>query len=182
MNRLKKQYTDKYKGELQKELKLNSSMEVPRLEKIIVNCGVGEAASNAQALEDVMEILTLVTGQRPVATKAKKAIAAFKIRQGDTIGAMVTLRGNRMWDFFDKLVNLVLPRTKDFRGLSPKSFDGSGNYSFGIEDHIVFLEVDPNKVQKIRSLQITLVISGDNDENSKAFLNKFGFPFSKDGN
>ncbi len=182
MNRLYKEYTKKYKGELQKDLKLSSSMAVPRLEKIIVNCGVGEAASNAQALEDTIEILSLITGQKPVPTKAKKAIAAFKIRQGDTIGAMVTLRGGRMWDFFDKLVNLVLPRTKDFHGLSPKAFDGSGNYSFGIEDHIVFLEIDPNKVQKIRSLQVTLVISGDNDEHSRAFLDKFGFPFSKHGN
>ena len=182
MNRLRKLYTTKYKKELQKELGLDSIMAVPNLEKIVVNCGVGEAASNSQAIEEVVEIIQLITGQKPVVTKAKKAVSTFKIRQGDEIGVMVNLRGERMWDFFDKLVNVVLPRVKDFRGLSPKAFDGSGNYSLGLDDHIIFPEIDPNKVQKIRSLQVTLVFSTDDDEHSKAFLNKFGFPFKKHGN
>ena len=182
MNRLKKLYTEKYREELKKELDLSSVMAVPKLEKIVVNCGVGEAVNNSQAIDDVVEIMQLITGQKPVVAKAKKAIATFKIRQGDDIGVVVNLRGQRMWDFFDKLVNVVLPRVKDFRGLSPKAFDGSGNYSLGITDHIVFPEVDPNKVQKIRSLQVTLVFSSDKDEYSKAFLNKFGFPFKKHGN
>jgi large subunit ribosomal protein L5 len=181
MNRLREQYKTKYRGELQKELGLKSVMAVPRLQKIIVNCGVGEAVTNAEALNDVVEILSLITAQKPVLTKAKKAIATFKIRKGDNIGAMVTLRGERMWDFFDKLVNVTFPRIKDFHGFSKKAFDGSGNYSIGIEDHIVFPEVDPNKVQKIRSLQITFVMNGT-DESSKAFLDKFGFPFGKNGN
>ena len=182
MNRLKEEYTKKYREELKKELKLSSIMAVPRLEKIVVNCGIGEATSNPEALKDTIEMIQLITGQRPVATKAKKAFATFKIRQGDEIGVMTILRGARMWDFFDKLINVTLPRIKDFHGFSPKAFDGSGNYSFGVEDHVVFPEVDPNKVSKIRSLQITLVFSSKEDEYSKAFLNKFGFPFSKHGN
>ncbi len=182
MNRLKEQYTKKYREELKKELDLSSNMAVPKLEKIVVNSGVGEATTNSQAIEDMAEIMMLITGQKPVVTKAKKAVSSFKVREGDEIGVKVNLRGERMWSFFDKLVNVVLPRIKDFRGLSPKAFDGSGNYSLGIEDHIVFPEIDPNKVQKIRGLQITLVFSTDNDEYSKAFLNKFGFPFKRHGN
>jgi large subunit ribosomal protein L5 len=182
MNRLKKLYKTKYREELQKELGLKSIMAVPNLEKIVINCGVGEAITNSQAIEDTVEMLQLIAGQKPVVTKAKKAIATFKIRQGDEIGAMVNLRGERMWDFFDKLTNVVLPRIKDFRGVSPKAFDGSGNYSLGIEDHIVFPEIDPNKVQKIRSLQVTFVFTSDEDGHSKAFLDKFGFPFKKHGN
>ncbi len=182
MNRLKKLYTTKYRDELKKDFALTSVMAAPRLEKIVVNCGVGEAVSNAEALKDTIEMIQLITGQKPVSTKAKKAVATFKIRQGDEIGVMTILRGERMWDFFDKLINITIPRIKDFRGFSPKAFDGSGNYSFGIEDHVVFPEVDPNKVSKIRSLQVTFVFSSDKDEYSKAFLNKFGFPFSKHGN
>lgn len=182
MNRLKQLYTTKYRNELKKDLNLSSIMAVPNLQKIVVNCGVGEAVSNSQAIEDVVEMMGLITGQKPVVTKAKKAIATFKIRQGDEIGVMVNLRGERMWDFFDKLLNVVLPRTKDFHGFSPKAFDGSGNYSLGIVDHMVFPEIDPNKVQKIRSLQITLVFSSNEDTHSKAFLDKFGFPFKKHGN
>ncbi len=182
MNRLQKEYTSKYRDELKKELSLDSVMAVPKLEKVVINCGIGEAVTNSQALDDVVEIITLIAGQKPVITQAKKAVSSFKIRKGDKIGVMTTLRGKRMWDFFDKLINITLPRTKDFHGLSSKAFDGSGNYSFGIEDHIVFPEVDPNKVQKIRSLQITFVTSTRNDEHAKAFLNKFGFPFTKNGN
>jgi large subunit ribosomal protein L5 len=182
MNRLKEEYTKKYREELKKELGLSSVMAVPRLEKIVVNCGVGEAASNSEALKETMEMIQLITGQKPVSTRAKKAVATFKIRQGDEIGVMTILRGQRMWDFFDKLINVTLARIKDFHGFSAKAFDGSGNYSFGIEDHVVFPEVDPNKVSKIRSLQVTFVFSTKQDEHSRAFLNKFGFPFTKHGN
>lgn len=182
MNRIKQEYTNKYREELKKELNLNSIMAVPNLQKIVVNCGVGEATSNSQAIEEVVEMLSLITGQKPMVTKAKKAVANFKVRQGDEIGVAVNLRGERMWDFFDKLVNVVFPRTKDFRGFSPKAFDNSGNYSLGITDHIVFPEVDPNKVQKIRSLQATFVFNTNEEKHSKAFLDKFGFPFKKHGN
>ncbi len=182
MNRLKEEYTKKYREELKKELGLSSVMAVPRLEKIVVNCGVGEAVSNSEALKETMEMIQLITGQKPVSTRAKKAVATFKIRQGDEIGVMTILRGQRMWNFFDKLINVTLARIKDFHGFSAKAFDGSGNYSFGIEDHVVFPEVDPNKVSKIRSLQVTFVFSTKQDEHSRAFLNKFGFPFTKHGN
>ncbi len=182
MNRLKKLYTTKYRGELQKDLGLKSVMAVPALQKIVINSGVGEATTNPDVLEETVEMIQLIAGQRPVVTKAKKAVATFKIRKGDSIGVMVILRGERMWNFFDKLVNVTLPRIKDFRGFSPKAFDGGGNYSFGIEDHVVFPEVDPNKVSKIRSLQITFVFSTKDNNSSKVFLDKFGFPFSKYGN
>ncbi len=181
MNRLKTLYTTKYRAELQKELGLKSVMAVPTLKKIAVNSGVGEATTNPEALNETLDIIQTITGQKPVLTKAKKAVATFKIRQGDNIGVMTILRGDRMWDFFDKLINITLPRIKDFHGFTPKAFDGSGNYSFGIEDHIVFPEIDPNKVQKIRNLQVTFVFAGK-DEYSKAFLDKFGFPFRKYGN
>ena len=126
--------------------------------------------------------MTKISGQKPVVNKAKKAVSAFKIREGMEIGVSVTLRGKRMWEFFDKLVNIVLPRTKDFRGLSPKSFDGRGNYSLGIEDHVVFIEIDPNNVTKIRSLEVTIVTTAKNDKDARIFLDKFGFPFRKDVN
>ena len=126
--------------------------------------------------------MTKISGQKPVVNKAKKAVSAFKIREGMEIGVSVTLRGKRMWEFFDKLVNIVLPRTKDFRGLSPKSFDGRGNYSLGIKDHVVFIEIDPNNVTKIRSLEVTIVTTAKNDKDARIFLDKFGFPFRKDVN
>ena len=126
--------------------------------------------------------MTKISGQKPVVNKAKKAVSAFKIREGMEIGVSVTLRGKRMWEFFDKLVNIVLPRTKDFRGLSPKSFDGRGNYSLGIEDHVVFIEIDPNNVTKIRSLEVTIVTTAKNDKDARIFLDKFGFLFRKDVN
>jgi large subunit ribosomal protein L5 len=157
-------------------------MQVPTLKKIVVNVGAGEAVDNKAALDEIVEILTRITGQKPVVNKAKKAVSAFKIRQGMEIGVSVTLRGERMWQFFDKLVNIVLPRTKDFRGLSPRSFDGAGNYSLGIEDHTVFIEIDPNNVSKIRSLEVTIVTSAMNDKDGKALLDKFGFPFTKNVN
>ena len=165
-----------------KEKGYGNPMQVPTLKKIVVNVGAGDAVSNSSALEEIIGILTLITGQKPIVNKAKKAISAFKIRQGLEIGVSVTLRGDRMWEFFDKLVNVVLPRTKDFRGLNPDSFDGAGNYSIGIEDHTVFIEIDPNNVTKVRSLQVTIVTSAKTDEEAKLLLDKFGFPFRKDVN
>lgn len=182
MNRLQEEYNKTVSKELMKEQSYSNVMQVPTLKKIVVNVGAGEAVDNNAALDEIVEILTRITGQKPVVNKAKKAVSAFKIRQGMEIGVSVTLRGERMWQFFDKLVNIVLPRTKDFRGLSPRSFDGAGNYSLGIEDHTVFIEIDPNNVSKIRSLEVTIVTSAMNDKNGKALLDKFGFPFTKNVN
>ncbi len=182
MARLLDEYNKRIKEEIMKEQKYSNLMEVPTLSKIVINIGAGEAVMNKEALNDMVEILTKISGQKPVINKAKKAVSAFKIRQGMEIGVSVTLRGKRMWEFFDKLINIVLPRTKDFRGLSAKSFDGRGNYSLGIEDHVVFVEIDPNNVTKIRSLEVTIVTTAKNDKDAKVFLDKFGFPFRKDVN
>ena len=179
MNRLQEEYKNRISKELMKEQNYDNVMEVSTLKKIVVNVGAGEAVEDKGAMDEIVEILTKITGQKPVINKAKKAVSAFKIRQGMDIGASVTLRGDRMWQFFDKLVNIVLPRTKDFRGLNPKSFDGAGNYSLGIEDHTVFVEIDPNNVTKIRSLEVTIVTTAKDDEGGKALLDKFGFPFRK---
>lgn len=182
MNRLQEEYNKRISKELMKEQGYNNVMQVPTLKKVVVNVGAGEAVDNKTALEEIVEILTRITGQKPVVNKAKKAVSAFKIREGMEIGVSVTLRGERMWQFFDKLVNIVLPRTKDFRGLNPKSFDGAGNYSLGVEDHTVFVEIDPNNVSKIRSLEVTIVTTARNDKDGKALLDKFGFPFTKNVN
>lgn len=182
MTRLQELYNKTYRNELMKELSLTNVMAVPTIKKIVINSGVGEATTNSSAIEDVVEILTLISGQKPVVNKAKSAISAFKIREGMEIGVSVTLRGSKMWEFFDKLVNVVFPRTKDFRGVNPKSFDGAGNYSVGILEHTVFPEIDPNRVQKIRPLQITIVTNTKKNEEAKALLDKFGFPFKQDGN
>ena len=182
MARLRDEYNKKIKNEIKKEINYENLMEVPTLEKIVVNVGAGEVITNKSALDEIIEMLTLITGQKPVVSKAKKAISTFKIRQGMDIGVFVTLRGERMWEFFDKLINIVLPRTKDFRGLKINSFDGAGNYSLGIDDHTVFIEIDANNTPKIRGLQITIVTTAKNDEEAKIFLSKFGFPFIKDVN
>ena len=182
MSRLQEEYKNKIKQELLKEGKFSNIMEVPTLDKIVINVGVSEATTNSDAIDDVVEILTQISGQKPIVTKAKKAVSAFKLREGLDIGVAVTLRGDRMWDFFDKLVNIVFPRTKDFRGLPVKSFDGAGNYSIGIEDHTVFPEIDSNNVRKIRSLQVTIVTTTTEDKPAKMFLDKFGFPFREDVN
>jgi large subunit ribosomal protein L5 len=182
MNRLQEEYKKRIAGELMKEQEYSNAMEVPTLKKIIINVGAGEAVENKAALEEIVEMLTKISGQKPVVNKAKKAISSFKIREGMDVGVSVTLRGDRMWQFFDKLINIVLPRTKDFRGLNPKSFDGAGNFSLGIEDHTVFVEIDPNNVTKIRSLQVVIVTTSVNDKDGKALLDKFGFPFIKNVN
>lgn len=182
MNRLQEEYNKTISKELMKEQNYDNVMEVPTLKKIVVNVGAGDAVEDKAAMDEIIDILTKITGQKPVVNKAKKAVSAFKIRQGMEIGVSVTLRGDRMWQFFDKLVNIVLPRTKDFRGLSPKAFDGAGNYSLGVEDHTVFIEIDPNNVTKIRSLEVTIVTTARNNKDGKALLDKFGFPFTKNVN
>lgn len=182
MSRLRDEYNNKIRGELQKEGNFSNVMEVPNLKKIVLNVGVGEATTNGEAIDEVVEMITLIAGQKPVVNKSKKAVSSFKLRENMDIGVSVTLRGDRMWDFFDKLVGIVFPRTKDFRGLSPKSFDGAGNYSIGIEDHTVFPEIDANNVRKIRSMQVTIVTTAKDDASAKMFLDKFGFPFIKDVN
>ena len=182
MSRLREEYKNKIMKELLKEEGFSNVMAVPTLKKIVLNVGVSEATTNSEVIEEMVGILTQISGQKPIVTKAKKAISSFKVREGMDLGVAVTLRGERMWDFFDKLVNIVLPRTKDFRGLSVTSFDGAGNYSIGIEDHTVFPEIDANNVRKIRSLQITIVTTAKEDKSAKMFLDKFGFPFREDVN
>lgn len=177
--RLKEEFNNRIRKELLTEKGFKNLMEVPTLTKIVVNAGVGEATTNKGALDEMSGIFEQITGQKPVLTKAKKAVSAFKVREGMEVGIMVTLRGDRMWEFMDKLVNVVLPRTKEFRGLNPNAFDGAGNYALGIKEHTVFPEIDTNKVQKIRPLQIIFVTTAKNNDAARAFLDKFGFPFKK---
>ncbi len=182
MARLRDEYNKSIRKDLMKELGYSNVMEAPTLKKIVINVGAGAALTEADAMEDIVDIVTKISGQKPVVNKARKAVSAFKVREGMEIGVSVTLRGNRMWEFFDKLVNIVLPRTKDFRGLNVTALYGSGNYSVGIEDHTVFPEIDANNIRKIRSLEVTIVTSAKDDKSGKAFLDKFGFPFKKDVN
>lgn len=182
MARLREEYNTKIRSELMQELGYTNPMQVPVLKKVVINVGAGDVIRDSSALEDIVDMVTKISGQKPVINKAKKAVSAFKLREGMEIGVSVTLRGDRMWEFFDKFVNIVLPRTKDFRGLNPKSFDGAGNYSVGIEDQTVFPEIDANNIKKVRSLQVTFVTNAKNDSEAKAFLDKFGFPFRKDVN
>lgn len=179
--RLKEQYNKTIKGELLKELGLDNILMVPGFEKIVINIGLGDALKEKGVLETVEKELKQISGQKPVATLAKKAIAGFQIRKDDSIGMKVTLRGNRMWEFIDKLISIVFPRTKDFRGLSGLSFDGSGNYTVGITEQTVFPEINPNDVTKFRGMEITIVMNAECDDHAKALLDKFGFPFAKDG-
>ncbi len=179
--RLKKEYIEKVRPELQKEFKLKSIMEVPRMVKIVLNVGLGEAIGDKTVLENVGQELGLITGQKPVQTTAKGAISSFKIRRGDKIGLKVTLRGNMMWEFLDRLISITFPRTRDFHGVPATAFDGQGNYTVGIPEQTAFPEIDPTKISKIRSLELTIVMSGKDDKKSRALLDKFGFPFVRDG-
>jgi large subunit ribosomal protein L5 len=181
MNSLEEKYKKEVVPDLKKRLHCKSLLEVPTLEKIIVNVGLGEAIQNPQALEKVSEDLALITGQKPLITKARKAISNFNLRAGADIGLKVSLRRERMWNFFQKLISVVLPRVRDFRGVSPRSFDGRGNYSLGIREHTVFPEIDPNKVDKLRSLQITIVTTAENDKEGLVLLEELGMPFAKGG-
>ena len=164
---------------LMEKFQYKNVMEVPRLEKIVINMGLGEAKDNPKALESAVKELSLITGQKPVVTKAKKSIANFKLRKGMNIGAKVTLRGDRMYHFFDKLVNVSLPRVRDFRGVNPSSFDGRGNYSLGIKEQLIFPEIDYDMVEGIRGLDISIVTTAKTDEEAKAFLELMGMPFKK---
>lgn len=165
--------------DLQKELGYSNPMRVPRLEKIVVNIGQGDATQNIKTLEGAVTDLTAITGQKPVMTKAKKSIATFKLRQGMPIGCSVTLRGERMYEFLDRFINISVPRIRDFRGFSPKAFDGRGNYNVGIKEQIIFPEIDYDKVDRVRGLGITIVTSAKNDVEARALLDKFNFPFRK---
>jgi large subunit ribosomal protein L5 len=177
MSRLKETYQTELMAALSKEFNYRSSMEVPKLERVVLNMGLGEAIQNIKVLDAAVEELALIAGQRPVVTRARKSIASFKLRAGMPIGCMVTLRRLRMYDFFDKLVNIALPRVRDFRGLSDKSFDGRGNYTLGIKEHIIFPEIDYDKIDKIKGLNITIVTTAKSDEEGKALLKMMGMPF-----
>ena len=177
--RLLKYYREHVVAAVMKDLALKNVMEVPRLEKIVVNMGLGKAVGNQKIIESGSEELGKITGQKPVVTKAKKSIATFKLREGLAIGAMVTLRRSRMWEFADRLINLSLPRVRDFKGVSPKAFDGRGNYTLGLREQIIFPEIDYDKVDRVRGLSITIATTAKNDVECKALLDKFNFPFRK---
>ena len=175
--RFKELYDSQYRDELQKDLGLDNIMQVPRMLKIVVNMGVGDVTQDGKLIDAAIEDLRIITGQQPKLNRARKSIANFKLREGMPIGAHVTLRGDRMWEFFDRLVTLAIPRIRDFRGLNPKGFDGRGNYSFGVTEQLIFPEIDYDKVVKVRGMDITFVTTAATDEQGKALLAKFGFPF-----
>ena len=175
--RLKERYASEIRDQLKTELALDNVMEVPRLSKIVVNMGVGDAVADSKALDGAMRDLATITGQKPSLRRARKSIANFKLREGMPIGAKVTMRGDRMWDFFDRLLSVALPRIRDFRGLSPDSFDGRGNYTFGVTEQLIFPEVDYDAIDKVRGMDITIVTSATTDEQGRALLRAYGFPF-----
>ena len=175
--RLRERFHKEIAPALQKELALKNPMAVPKLHKIVVNMGVGEATQNAKILDPAVTELGQITGQKPIVTRAKKSIAAFKVREGMPIGAMVTLRGERMYEFLDRLLNVVLPRVRDFRGVSTKSFDGRGNYTLGLRDQLIFPEIDYAKVDKLKGMNVTIVTTAKNDNDARALLRGFGMPF-----
>ncbi len=178
MSRLQKKYKKEIIPELQKELSINNKMAVPRLEKIVINIGVGEAIQNIKALDTAKKELSLITGQWPAVGRAKKSISSFKLRQGHAIACYVTLRGKMMYEFYDRLVNIVLPRVRDFRGVPSRAFDKRGNYTLGLKDQLVFPEIDYTKVEKSRGMNITIVTSAKKDKEAYALLQKLGMPFS----
>ncbi len=178
-SRLKELYQNEVRRKLQDEFQIKNPMAVPKVEKVVLNMGMGEAISNAKILDAAVDELTTITGQKPVVTKAKKSIAAFKLREGVPIGTMVTLRGEKMYEFLDRLINVALPRVRDFRGVPTKSFDGRGNYTLGIRDHLIFPEIDPVKVDKAKGMNITIVTSAKSDEQARTLLRELGMPFGK---
>ena len=179
MARLREKYREEVVPELMKEFNYSNIMQVPELEKIVINIGLGEAVSNAKSLEAAVGDLTAITGQKPVVTRAKKSIAAFKLRAGMPIGAMVTLRGPRMYEFLDRYVSITLPRIRDFRGVSPNSFDGRGNYTMGLQEQIAFPEIDFDRIDKTRGLEMSFVTSARNDEEGRRLLALLGMPFAR---
>lgn len=178
---LKERYQKEVVPALMKSLHLENVMQVPRVEKIVVNIGLGEALDNPKALDAAVSDLSLVTGQRPVITKARKSIAAFKLREGRSIGVKVTLRGERMWSFLDRLMNVALPRVRDFRGISPNSFDGRGNYTLGLREQLVFPEIEYDKIDKLRGMEVAIVTTAHNDDHGRQLLQLLGMPFRKEG-
>ncbi len=178
--RLRARYDDSIKAQLKDTLELPNVMMVPKLSKIVVNMGVGEALNQASLLEGAQKDLAQITGQKPIVTRAKKSIANFKLREGNAIGTKVTLRGDRMYEFFDRLISVSIPRIRDFRGLNPRSFDGNGNYTFGVTEQLIFPEIDYDAVDSIRGMDITIVTTARTDAEGKALLDAFGFPFRKD--
>ena len=178
---MKERYQKEVVPALMKSLKMSNVMQVPRIEKVVVNIGLGEALDNAKALDAAVGDMNLITGQKPVVTKARKSIANFKLREGRTIGAKVTLRGERMWSFLDRLMNIALPRVRDFRGVSPDSFDGRGNYTLGFREQLVFPEIEYDKVDKLRGLEVTIVTTARNDDHGRQLLQMLGMPFKKEG-
>ena len=177
--RLKTKYREEILPALKSEFEIANVMQVPGLTKIVVNMGVGEAARDSKLIEGAIRDLTAITGQKPAVTKARKSIAQFKLREGMPIGTHVTLRGDRMWEFLDRLLSLALPRIRDFRGLSPKQFDGRGNYTFGLTEQVMFHEIDQDKVDRQRGMDITIVTTATNDEQGRALLKQLGFPFAE---
>ncbi len=181
MNHLRERYKNEVVPALMKSLNLSNVMQVPKIQKVVVNVGVGEALDNPKALEAAVADITLITGQKPVITKARKSIAAFKLREGRAIGVKVTLRGERMWDFLDRLMNIALPRVRDFRGVPTDAFDGRGNYTLGLREQLVFPEIDYDKIDKLRGLEISIVTTARTDEEGRQLLKLLGMPFKKDG-
>jgi len=179
LNRLKERYQNEIVKSLMKKFNYRNVMEVPKIEKIVINMGVGDAVGNPKALDSAVEELTLITGQRPIITRAKKSIAGFRLRAGMPIGAKVTLRGERMYDFLDKLISVSLPRVRDFRGVSSKSFDGRGNYTLGIKEQLIFPEIDYDKINKVRGMDIVIVTTAKTDEEARELLAELGMPFQK---
>lgn len=179
--RLRTRYDTEVRAQLLKELGLSNIMEVPRLQKIVINMGVGRATQQQSLLEGAVKDMTAIAGQKPVVTKARQSIAGFKLRQGNAIGCMVTLRGDRMWEFLDRLISLAIPRIRDFRGLSPRSFDGHGNYTFGVTEQLIFPEINYDKIDSTRGMDISIVTSARTDDEGRALLAAFGFPFRREG-
>jgi large subunit ribosomal protein L5 len=179
--RLKTRYDTTLRDQLKGDLELGNVMQVPRLEKVVVNMGVGAATGQASLLEGAVRDLTTITGQKPIVTRAKKSIAGFKLREGNAIGAKVTLRGDRMWEFMDRLISIAIPRIRDFRGLNPRSFDGNGNYTFGVTEQLIFPEVDYDSIDTTRGMDITIVTTAKTNAEGKALLDAFGFPFKREG-
>lgn len=179
--RLKTRYDSEIRAQLKQSLDLPNVMMVPRLEKIVINMGVGRATQQQSLLEGAVRDLTAISGQKPLVTRAKKSIAGFKLREGNAIGCKVTLRGDRMWEFLDRLISLAIPRIRDFRGLPPKGFDGRGNYTFGVVEQLIFPEIDYDKIDAPRGMDITIVTTARNNAEGRALLDAFGFPFRRDG-
>ena len=178
--RLKDKYLTELRPQLQEQLGKGNLLEVPRLQKIVLNMGVGRATQQASLLDGAVTDLAIIAGQKPLVTRAKKSIATFKLREGNAIGAKVTLRGARMWEFYDRLVSLAIPRIRDFRGLNPKSFDGHGNYTFGVTEQLIFPEIDYDKIDQVRGMDITIVSTAVTDDEGRALLRALGFPFRRD--